>query len=216
MKFFILLIFLLSFLNANETPYKLVLTKNDIKMIKNSHNTNFIIKRFKNYKQMVRKIQNYSLIQKLSYTNSFFNKILPKDDRQKYGMDDYWTTQKEFIINGKGDCEDYAIAKYFTLLELGIDKKKLYFAVVQVKGRNSKHMVLLYIQDKQSMPLILDNLSFKVVPLNKRKKLQQFYAFNEYKSYVLNKNKFEKEVKIDWGKENKWENLLHRVYSKKE
>lgn len=31
-----------------------------------------------------------------------------------------WKTPKEFLIDGEGVCEDFAIAKYFTLLELGI------------------------------------------------------------------------------------------------
>jgi amino acid transporter len=50
-------------------------------------------------------------------------------ERLGFGIDDYWMTPKEFFIKGFGDCEDYAIAKYFTLLELGVKKESLYLAV---------------------------------------------------------------------------------------
>jgi hypothetical protein len=73
-------------------------------------------------------------------------------------------------------------------------------------------MVLLYIENKNSMPLVLDNLSFKVVPLNKRPKLKVKFIFNEKDSFILKNKKIYKKVKVNWGKENKWENILKRVY----
>ena len=119
-------------------------------------------------------------------------------------------------MQGHGDCEDYAIAKYFTLLELGIKKENLYFSVVSVKGSKSLHMVLLYVEDKNQTPLVMDNLSSKVIFLNQRKDLTPNFAFNEIDSYKLNSDKFTQKVKINWGNDNKLEKLLNRVYSLKE
>ncbi len=66
------------------------------------------------------------------------------------------------------------------------------------------------------MPLVLDNLSFKILPFDKRVRLQPKVIFNEKSSYVLKNKKIYKRAKIDWGKVNKWEKLLNRVYKKNE
>mgnify|MGYP003571693103 CR=1 FL=1 len=200
----------------SQNTYKLSLTKKEIKEIKESPKRHFIIKRFKLYKQLTKKVQDYPTLKKLSHVNAFFNKILPQHDTAKYGIDDYWTTQKEFLIKGKGDCEDYVIAKYFTLLELGIPKDKLFLSVVRVKGRQTDHMVLLYFEDKKSIPLVMDNLSFKVIPITKRKKLIQKFAFNELGAYILKRNHLQKKVRINWGEVDKWDLILNRVYKYKQ
>jgi predicted transglutaminase-like cysteine proteinase len=197
-------------------PYKLSLNAKDLEKIQHSPKKNFIIKRFKQYIQMTKKVKDYPTFKKLSHVNTFFNRILPQNDKAKYGMDDYWTTQKEFLFKGKGDCEDYAISKYFTLLELGIPKEQLFLSVVQVKGKQTDHMVLLYIKYPNAIPLVMDNLSFKVVPLNKRKKLIQKLAFNELGSYKIYDNRLQEKVKINWGKEDKWATILKRVYENNE
>lgn len=211
-RIIILILLICSLLDSKE----LKLTKKDLQVIKTSPNKNYIINRFKQFKQMREKASNLTTEKKLSYVNSFFNKILPIDDETKYNSDDYWATRKEFMIEGHGDCEDYTIAKYFTLLELGISKKNLYFAVVQVKGKTSYHMNLLYLDTPTSIPLVLDNLSFKVVPLTLRTNLEPKFVFNEYDAHLLTKNGLGKKVKIDWGDVNKWELLLDRVYVRNE
>ncbi len=77
-------------------------------------------------------------------------------------------------------------------------------------------MILLYLENKNSTPLVLDNLSSKVIPLSKRVKLIPKFAFNEIDSYKFTHQKFTEKIKINWGKEDKWEKLLNRVYILKE
>ncbi|MFK2823172.1 transglutaminase-like cysteine peptidase [Malaciobacter sp. WC5094] len=210
-------IFLLILILYNITfAYEFKLNKDDIKYIQESKKQSFIVNRLKKYKTLKEEVVDYTLIRKLSHINAFFNKILPKHDIKANSSIDYWATPKEFLIQGHGDCEDYVISKYFTLLELGIKKKNLYFAVVKVKGERDYHMVLLYVEDKKKSPLVLDNLSFKVIPFNKRKKLIPQFAFNEIDAYKFTKDGFTKKVKINWGNENKWQKLLIRVYEKNE
>ncbi|WP_321312493.1 transglutaminase-like cysteine peptidase [Halarcobacter sp.] len=213
MKRFIFLI-LISTLLLNSKS--IILTKNDIKNIDNSYYKKAIYLRLQSYIKLKRKVKDFELEKKLNYVNSFYNRILPIDDSKKYSVDDHWATPKEFLINGKGDCEDYAIAKYFTLLEVGIPKDKLYLAVVKVKAETNYHMVLLYFENKKTIPLVLDNLSFKILPFDKRKKLEPKVIFNENGSFVLKNKKIFKKVKIDWGEVNKWDLLLDRVYNKNE
>jgi predicted transglutaminase-like cysteine proteinase len=193
--------------------YEFKLNEKEISYINNSSKKNFILNRLKKYENLKTEIKDYELIRKLSHVNSFMNKIFPAHDISTKASIDYWATPKEFLIQGHGDCEDYAIAKYFTLLEIGIPKEKLYFAVVDVKGERASHMVLFYLENKKSTPLVLDNLSSKVIPLTQREKLIPRFAFNEIDSYKFTNQKFTEKVKINWGKENKWEKLLNRVYS---
>ncbi|MCB9096433.1 MAG: transglutaminase-like cysteine peptidase [Aliarcobacter sp.] len=213
MKQLILLIFIIS------TPlfsYEFELNQKDLAYINNSPKKSFILNRLEKYQSLKTKVKDYELIRKLSHVNSFINKILPAHDISTTSSIDYWATPKEFLLQGHGDCEDYAIAKYFTLLELGIKKENLYFAVVNVKGQRDAHMVLLYVEDKKSSPLVLDNLSSKVIALTKRPKLIPKFAFNEIDSYKFTPNKFTQKIDINWGKDNKWEKLLNRVYTLKE
>lgn len=213
MKQIILLIFIIfSYTNA----YEFKLNKKDISYIKNSPDKTFIVNRLKKYQYLKKKIVNYELYRKLSHMNVFLNKIRSKLDVPSKGLGDHWATPKEFLIGGHGDCEDYVIAKYFSLLELGIKKEKLYFSVVDIKGQSQAHMVLLYLEDKTKTPLVLDNLSSKVVSLKIRKKLQPRFAFNEIDSYKLTNKGFTQKVNINWGKEDKWNRLLKRVYEKNE
>lgn len=43
---------------------------------------------------------------------------------------DHWDTPEEFKRLRRGDCEDFALAKYFDLLEAGIKDKDMYFTVI--------------------------------------------------------------------------------------
>ncbi len=209
MKQLIFLIFLINYALA----YEFKLNEKDLKYITNSNKKSFIENRLNKYKELKIQIKDYELLKKLSHVNSFINKILPAHDISTQASLDYWATPKEFLLQGHGDCEDYVIAKYFTLLELGIPKEKLYFAVVDIKGEKTSHMILLYLETKESTPLVLDNLSSVVIPLTKRTKLIPKFAFNEIDSYRFSHEKFTQNVNINWGKDNKWEKLLNRVYT---
>lgn len=206
-----LLILIILILNLDA--YELKLTSEEIKQIYSSHNKSKIIKRLNNYEKFKEKVKDYNLFKKLSHVNSYLNNILPQYDIKTSSSLDYWATPKEFLILGLGDCEDYAIAKYFTLLSLGIKKEQLYLSVVNYDNRRDFHMVLLYFENKNEYPLVLDNLSFKVLPLNKREDLKPIIAFNEYDSYLLKKSKLNKKIKIPWSGEDKWKELLNRVYN---
>lgn len=191
-------------------------SKKDIQIINDSSKKKFILHRIKKYYSLRDKIKEYKTIRKLAHINSFYNRIFPQEDTQKYGISDYWSTRKEFLINGNGDCEDYVIAKYLSLLEVGIPKEKLFLSVVRLPNKETYHMILFYFETINSIPLVLDNMNYKVLELNKREKFEIKFIFNEKESYNMKDNKIFKKVKINWGKDNKWADLLSRVYDKKE
>jgi predicted transglutaminase-like cysteine proteinase len=100
------------------------------------------------------------------------------DDIDLWGVKNYWATPVEFIGVNVGDCEDYSIAKYFTVLELGIANEKMRTTMVKVVNLNQIHMVLAYYATPASVPLILDNIDSVIRPANIRKDLIPIYSFN--------------------------------------
>ena len=64
--------------------------------------------------------------EKLVQVNSFVNRAIRYDtDSRIWGANEYWATPAEALIRGQGDCEDYAIAKFFTLTRMGVAANKL-------------------------------------------------------------------------------------------
>ncbi|WP_232522467.1 transglutaminase-like cysteine peptidase [Chitinibacter sp. GC72] len=119
---------------------------------------------------------------KLLRVNNYFNeRIIFSSDRQVWGVEDYWATPVEFLGRGAGDCEDFAIAKYFSLLALGVPESKLRITYVQATGHgpaNLAHMVLTYYPTPSAVPLVLDNLIPEIKPASQRPDLTPVYGFN--------------------------------------
>ena len=121
----------------------------------------------------------------LERINRFINDAISyASDQQLWGQEDYWATPEETLKLGQGDCEDYAIAKYFGLLKLGVAVERLRLTYVKALGRNSAHMVLAYYSSPNSQPLILDNLNGQVLPASARRDLLPVYSFNAQGIYL--------------------------------
>ena len=117
--------------------------------------------------------------EKLKRVNDFFNQQIEfVDDEYLWGVNDYWATPLETLARGAGDCEDYSIAKYFTLRELGIDDKKIRITYVKAIELNQAHMVLTFFETPRSVPLVLDNLIPSIKLATKRRDLLPVYSFN--------------------------------------
>jgi len=110
--------------------------------------------------------------------NNYFNGIVNELDILNWEKEDYWATPNEFVTRGKGDCEDFVIAKYFSLKELGIEPKNMMLIIVKVDGMKELHAVL-GVKNGSSEILILDNLSWKILPLSKRTDLKIVRWVNE-------------------------------------
>lgn len=115
---------------------------------------------------------------KLFRVNNFFNQVRFIDDIKHWGKKDYWATPVEFLISNGGDCEDFSIAKYYTLKELGVPIEKMNIAYVKALTYNQAHMVLTYYKTPKSIPLVLDNINKNILPANKRPDLAHVYSFN--------------------------------------
>lgn len=144
--------------------------------------------------------------EKLKQVNSFFNRqIRFSDDIRNWRQNDYWATPIESLVKGAGDCEDYSIAKYFTLRRLGVPSEKLRITYVKALQYNQAHMVLTYYATPSSVPLVLDNLIGEIRPASLRKDLLPVYAFNAEGLYLPNGKKG------DSKKLSRWQELLQKM-----
>nr|WP_243756217.1 transglutaminase-like cysteine peptidase [Shewanella sp. BF02_Schw] len=116
---------------------------------------------------------------KLNLANQFANRrIRFVSDSDHWHKSDYWATPLESLGTKGGDCEDFAIFKYFTLKAMGVDESKMRLMYVRALLINEPHMVLIYFEDPKAMPLVLDNLKTKILPASQRRDLKPIYSFN--------------------------------------
>lgn len=148
--------------------------------------------------------------EKLAKVNSFFNMFNFVDDIKLWGDSNYWATPMEFIGAAGGDCEDFSIAKYFTLLQLGIPDEKLRITMVKATSVNQYHMVLAYYETPGSVPLVLDNLDKSIKPATQRRDLLPVYSFNG-KQLWLNKERGRGELAGSSSRLEKWTDLTQRL-----
>ncbi len=102
----------------------------------------------------INQFKNMSMMGKVTAVNDYVNQFKYIEDKNNFGQSDYWATPTEFFARG-GDCEDFAIAKYAILKQLGVSESKMRLAIVQDKIKNIPHAVLIVYTDNG--PMLLDN-----------------------------------------------------------
>ncbi len=117
--------------------------------------------------------------QALRRVNGFFNQVPYALDSKHWGVDDYWATPVETLGSFGADCEDYAIAKFLSLRDIGIPVDRLRITYVRALNIGESHMVLAYYPTPDAEPLILDNLVPEVKPASQRPDLEPVYSFND-------------------------------------
>jgi predicted transglutaminase-like cysteine proteinase len=162
------------------------------------------------WENIVRSGRNNSDRDKLEKVNAFMNKTMTyAEDITIWGVPDYWATPLEFVSRGAGDCEEYAIAKYFTLKAMGIPDDKLNIAYVKALQLNRSHMVLTYVSKPGDEPLILDNLNDSIKSASERRDLTPIFSFNGTVLWMA-RQRGEGEV-TDSSRLRPWRDLLKRI-----
>ena len=136
--------------------------------------------------------------ERLQMVNGYFNQWPPKQDSEAWNTPEYWCTPQEFMKQRGGDCEDYAIAKYFALRYLGFEARRLRIVIVRQRDENgaflpSLHAVLA-VHGKSANGdtwFILDNNARprdNIFPhLQYRGRLVPLYSLNEDGAWVHGK-----------------------------
>ncbi|HSG29784.1 MAG TPA: transglutaminase-like cysteine peptidase, partial [Candidatus Krumholzibacterium sp.] len=128
------------------------------------------------WQSMRREAMDLPPMKKMKKVNAFINRWPYRLDSDIYGRADYWATPREFLTLS-GDCEDYAIAKYFALRQLGFEPEALRIVVVMDTIRNLPHAVLVVYESGEAY--LLDNLSDLVLPHTRYMHYQPQYSVNE-------------------------------------
>lgn len=131
--------------------------------------------------------------QQLQAVNQLINRqVRFSDDSELWQRRDYWATPVETLAKGAGDCEDFALAKYFTLLQLGVAPDKLRITYARALELNQAHMVVTYHETPDAEPLVLDNLVDDILPTSRRQELALRYAFDAQGLYAMKGSAFKR------------------------
>lgn len=168
------------------------------------------VRRLRSVAKLVKEQATGTEMDKVEYVNLFFNRITYYRDIVHWKVEDYWATPFEKLATGGGDCEDYAIAKYFTLREIGVEDKKLRIMYVKAIAWGEAHMVLTYFPSPDDTPLVLDNLNPEVLPVTKRKDLVPVFGFNAESLWLAKSRGTGKKVGGS-GKLKVWRDLQSRM-----
>lgn len=82
------------------------------------------------------------LAAKIKIVNGFFNQWPYQSDPKNWHKNDYWSTPREFIEDS-GDCEDFAIVKYFALRALGVPAASMAVVIVDDMTNKITHAILV-------------------------------------------------------------------------
>ncbi len=143
--------------------------------------------RWKSWQAMLARAAGLDEQEKLRMVNGFWNNtLIGGEDISVWGQVDYWATPLQSLAKGAGDCEDYVIGKYFSLLHLGVAPEKLRFVYVraQIGSQSIAHMVLGYYPQPQAEPLVLDSLVDRIQPAHNRPDLTPVFSFNAQGVYI--------------------------------
>jgi len=171
----------------------------------------FAVVRMKAGLKLIKRIEPLSERKKLDEVNNFVNKVRFVSDQRVWGVKDYWAKPVEFLGRDKGDCEDFVITKYFMLRKAGVLEERLFFTYVKALKLNQAHMVLTYYETPKSIPLVLDNLNFKVLPASNRNDLAFVYSFNAKELYLSRQKGLGKVVPGGRDKNRKWAAFLDKI-----
>lgn len=155
---------------------------------------------------------------KIQRVNEFFNRRIQfGEDQAIWGENDYWATPLELMGRGAGDCEDFSIAKYFSLRYLGVPQERLRITYVRARigGPHSDvmqaHMILGYYEDPLGEPLILDNLITEVRPASRRGDLTPIFSFNGEGVWTGSGATEKKDAASSTARLSRWRDLIARM-----
>lgn len=168
------------------------------------------VKRLLAWQDLIRNNQSISESEKLEKVNRFLNSVDFVDDAIHWNKEDYWATPVEFLASNGGDCEDFSLAKYFTLKALGVSEKKLNLTYVKAVKLNQAHMVLTYYSSPAAEPLVLDNLVQDIRPASQRKDLVPVYSFNGLGLWIA-KERGRGQMLGSSERLTKWQGVLQRM-----
>lgn len=153
---------------------------------------------------------------RLQRINAFFNRSIRwRQDIDIWHQHDYWATPLEVMGRREGDCEDFSVAKYMSLLLVGVPESQLRITYVKAEmggqgsGLSQAHMVLAWYKEPNADPLILDNMISEIRPASRRGDLSPVFSFNTEGIWVGGVN--QPASRDPQARLSRWRDLLQRM-----
>ena len=173
------------------------------------------IQRGRAWQSSLTRLESLPVSEQLNGVNRFFNQTIRwQSDEEIYGETDFWATPTETIGLGRGDCEDFTIAKYVSLRHLGVPAEQLRLTYVKLQmtgGRSQAHMVLAWYEKPGAIPLILDNANVRILPASQRRDLRPVFSFTSEALWIGN-SKQNASVSPS-SRLSQWRQMLNRAQS---
>lgn len=207
--FLLLLAGLLLFTGRPCTAGEFSLPEESLTAIRNEYGAEALA-RIADWQQMIATGDALDELQKLHETNVFFNKIRFVSDIEHWNREDYWATPVQMLASGGGDCEDFSIAKYFTLRQMGVPAERMRLTYVKALELDQAHMVLTYYSTPDADPLVLDNLVNDIRTSSSRSDLQPVYSFNGNGLWLVKARGMDQHVG-DPERLSRWKEVIARI-----
>lgn len=190
---------------ADELP----VSRHQLKEIEEEHG-GYARQRVLIWEKLIKSNKHTGSLEKLLLVNNFFNQMNFVNDIDHWGTEDYWATPLQMLTSNGGDCEDYSIAKYFTLRKMGIPAEQMRLTYVKALELNQAHMVLTYYPAQDADPLVLDNLVNAIQTVSSRKDLLPVYSFNGTDLWLAKKRGGEQHIGRS-GRLSRWKAVIARI-----
>jgi predicted transglutaminase-like cysteine proteinase len=141
--------------------------------------------RLRSWQQLIEHAANRREIEKLQMANNFINQAQFIDNSHLEDESNLRTTPIEFLIEGSGDSEDFSIAKYITLREMGIPDSKLRLTYTETLPDRTSRMILAYYFTPDAEPLLLDYLDKRIRPASSREDIQPIYSYKAEDIWII-------------------------------
>lgn len=125
---------------------------------------------------LIGNLQGQNHLRQIITVNKWFNRLPYKYDEYAYNQNDYWADTRE-LLTYRGDCEDFALSKYYTLRQLGFNPDQLKIVVVYDKQSYANHAVLMVYVDGTRYMMDINGDSTDPSPMETR--YRSLYSFNE-------------------------------------
>jgi predicted transglutaminase-like cysteine proteinase len=102
--------------------------------------------------------------------------IRPMSDVAQWGVPDRWSAPLATLASGRGDCEDYAIAKYVALREAGLAENDVRLVIVRELASGEDHAVVAaHVDDKW---IVLDNRRLALIEDSDMPRVRPLFVFD--------------------------------------
>jgi len=125
---------------------------------------------------LVKDLRPQNRLRQIITVNRWFNRLQYKHDEYAYNKLDHWADTAE-MLKSRGDCEDMALGKYYTLRQLGFTPDELKVAMVFDRLTNTHHSVVMIYTDGTRYMMDINSDDTDPSPMEYRYK--SIYSFNE-------------------------------------